>query len=628
MHLRASQIVSNKTKPLASHCSSAYDFCRSGFSNRSNSYTWRTQLFACLLCLAQPAFTLAQSTPLSNPADIAAQEQLRQLERERILKQQQETQLDVRLPTPITLPNGVTTAQADELLPTEETPCFSVTSLRLIGDESESFQWLLDHADLTLSGNEDKVIGRCLGTRGINTVVHRLQGALTQQGWVTSRILVEPQDLTSKYLQLTFLPGRVGQIRLSPDPQGMVPDRANINHAFPIKPGDILNLRALEQGLENLRRVPTVNADISITPSDLGQSNIHPTASDIVINWHQRLPLRLSLGVDDAGVRSTGKYQGTATASFDNWWALNDLFYISHTRDLGGRDSGERGLHATSAHYSVPFGYWLLSLNASKSEYRQTVAGALQSYIYSGASQNGEIKLSHLVYRDARRKSTLSIKSWIRASQNYVDDTEVQVQRRRTAGWELGFNHREYIGKSTLDLSLNQRQGTGAFGAKHAPEELFGEGTSRMRLTTTDVQFISPFRLGNQSLRYVGNLRAQWNQTPLVPQDRFLIGSRYTVRGFDGVSLLAADRGWFIRNEIALALGDSGQETYLGIDHGEVAGRSSKNLIGTRLTGAVVGLRGSYKGLSYDLFAGTPLAKPDGYKTAHVTTGFHLNWSY
>ena len=35
---------------------------------------------------------------LTNPADIAAQEQLRQQERERIQRQQQEKQPDVRLP--------------------------------------------------------------------------------------------------------------------------------------------------------------------------------------------------------------------------------------------------------------------------------------------------------------------------------------------------------------------------------------------------------------------------------------------------------------------------------------------------------------------------------------------------
>ena len=137
-------------------------------------------------------------------------------------------------------------------------------------------------------------------------------------------------------------------------------------------------------------------------------------------------------------------------------------------------------------------------------------------------------------YRNAYRKSTVSIKSWLRASQNYIDDTEVRVQRRRTAGWELGLNHREFFGTSSLDLSLNQRQGTGAFGARRAPEELFDEGTSRMLLTTTEIQLTIPFNVANQNLRYVSNVRAQWNQTLLVAQDRFLIGGRYSVRGFDG----------------------------------------------------------------------------------------------
>jgi hemolysin activation/secretion protein len=109
------------------------------------------------------------------------------------------------------------------------------------------------------------------------------------------------------------------------------------------------------------------------------------------------MPLRLSLAADDSGVRSTGKYQGTATVSYDNPFALNDLFYLSYTRDLGDRDSGKRGLHASSAHYSIPFGYWLLSFNANDSQYYQTVAGANQNIVYAGASQNGEIKLSRIL---------------------------------------------------------------------------------------------------------------------------------------------------------------------------------------------------------------------------------------
>jgi hemolysin activation/secretion protein len=439
---------------------------------------------------------------------------------------------------------------------------------------------------------------------------------------------MQPQELTTGNFQISLLPGRLGKIRLVPNAQGKIPEHVNVSTAFPLQSGDILNLYELEQGLENLRRVPTVDAELTISPNQRESTQSSSTNADVIVSWRQRMPLRLSLAADDSGISSTGKYQGTTTLSYDNPFALNDLLYASYTRALGGRDSGKRGLHASSAHYSIPFGYWLLSFNVNDSQYYQTVAGANQNIVYAGASQNGEIKLSRLVYRDAYRKSTVSIKSWLRASQNYVDDLEVRVQRRRTAGWELGLNHREFFGSSTLDIGLNQRQGTGAFGARHAPEELFDEGTSRMRFTTTDMQLTIPFKVANQSLRYVGNVRAQWNQTLLVAQDRFLIGGRYSVRGFDGINLLSADRGWLMRNEMALALGSSGHETYVGIDHGEVSGRNSKNLIGTSLTGAVWGLRGSIKGLSYDLFVGSPLSKPDGFTTSRITTGFNLNWSY
>lgn len=597
-------------------------------SHSHNLPSWLLLLLVGIFSCVLPSIPRAQSAPLTNPAAIAEQEQLRQQERERVQRQQQEVRPDVRLSTPITSTIDAQEGEDNEILPSDETPCFNIRSISLIGEASERFQWLLNHVDHTANGTEDVAISRCLGTHGFNVVLHRLQAALTQKGWVTTRVLMKPQELITGDLQISLLPGRLGQIRLAPDAQGKIPEQVNVNTAFPLQSGDILNLYELEQGLENLRRIPTVDAELTISPNQRQSAQSISTTADVIISWRQRLPLRLSLAADDSGISNTGKYQGTATVSYDNAFALNDLFYMSHTRALGGRDSGKRGLHASSAHYSIPFDYWLLSFNANDSQYYQTVAGANQNIIYSGASQTGEIKLSRLVYRDAYRKSTIAIKSWLRASQNFIDDTEVRVQRRRTAGWELGLNHREFFGSSTLDLSLNQRQGTGAFGARRAPEELFDEGTSRMRLTTTNIQLTIPFKAANQSLRYVGNVRAQWNQTLLVPQDRFLIGGRYSVRGFDGTNLLSADRGWVIRNEMAVALGSSGHETYVGIDHGAVSGRNSKNLIGTSLTGAVWGLRGSLKGLSYDLFIGTPISKPDGFNTSHITTGFNLNWSY
>ncbi len=89
-----------------------------------------------------------------------------------------------------------------------------------------------------------------------------------------------------------------------------------------------------------------------------------------------------------------------------------------------------------------------------------------------------------------------------------------------------------------------------------------------------------------------------------------------------------AERGWLLRNDLGLALGNSGQELYAGLDHGEVSGPSAEFLAGRRLTGAVLGLRGSLGAMSYDVFVGRPLEKPEGFVTSSTTAGVSLNYSF
>ena len=181
-------------------------------------------------------------------------------------------------------------------------------------------------------------------------------------------------------------------------------------------------------------------------------------------------------------------------------------------------------------------------------------------------------------------------------------------------------------------MQAEYKHGTGAFNALSAPEEAFGEGTSRFRLLTTNVNLNVPFTFkapwGAQALQYSGTVRGQWNDTPLTPQDRFSIGNRYTVRGFDGQLTLAADRGWLIRNDLSAPISHSGQAVYIGADYGEVGGQSSENLIGKYLAGTVIGLRGGFKSFQYDVFVGKPISKPKGYQTHSTTAGFSLYWSY
>ncbi|WP_237772507.1 ShlB/FhaC/HecB family hemolysin secretion/activation protein [Herbaspirillum robiniae] len=556
---------------------------------------------ALLLALAFPCTAVFSQTA-------ANQEQL-QRERERVLRQQQEQRPDVTLGAP------ASGTDAPLPFPDEEQPCRRIDSITLEGNAAGEFRFALDSVNGT-----DGAVGRCLGSKGINTVLARVQNAVIARGYTTTRILAMPQDLATGRLTLTVIPGRVRNIRFAPgaDPRGTA---AN---ALPVSRGDILNLRAIEQGLENFKRVPTAQADIQITPSE--DEGAQAGDSDLVIQYRQEFPFRLTATLDDGGSRATGKYQAGLTLAYDNWWTLNDLFYVSLNRSLD--HYGDEGSNGYTLHYSLPFGYWLFSATMSGSKYHQTVAGAFENFVYSGRSETTELKLSRIIHRDSASKTTVQAKGLLRTAYNAIDGAEIGPQQRRTTAWEGGINHRRFIGETTIDATLAYRRSLDRQGPEPASEFDLPQIATRYGLWLADASLNAPFQWGPAKLRYAGVARAQWNRGALPPQDQFSIGGRYTVRGFDGDLTLQAERGWFVRNELAVALGQSGQELYAGVDTGQVSGPSAQFLTGRRLTGAAVGLRGALYKMSYDAFLATPLARPDNFTTARVTGGFSVSWMF
>ncbi len=263
---------------------------------------------------------------------------------------------------------------------------------------------------------------------------------------------------------------------------------------FTFAEGDILNVRDIEQSLENLKRVPTAEANIEILPSSSEKAEVGD--SDLKISYSQAFPFRLNLGLDDAGSKSTGKLQTSATLSIDNIFSANDLFYTSFTHSMKqkGDDNGRRASKNLTLYYSVPFGYWQLAFSHTHHRYHQEVFGAFdKSYLYAGESDTDKLTFSYLLYRDAKRKTSLSGSLWPRQSQNYIDGSEIEVQKRRMAGWEAGFSHKEYFPTATLELSANFKRGTAARGALSAPEEDYGEGTSRPKIITASASLTKPF---------------------------------------------------------------------------------------------------------------------------------------
>lgn len=486
-----------------------------------------------------------------------------------------------------------------------ETPCFQIKQTELKGADA------LPHW-LPLQKIANGAVGHCLGAKGINLLMSTLQNRLVDHGYVTTRVLAPSQDLKSGILRLVIIPGVVRHVRLTPDSD----DYIQLYSSFPAHEGALLDLRDIEQGLENMQRLPGVQADMEIVPGE------QPGESDILITRKQDKYWRLGFSLDDSGTRSTGRYLGGITFSLDNPFSLSDLLYVSATHNFP--HYGGKGSKNYTAHYSVPFGYWQFSVTASDYDYHQTVAGAVEDYQYSGESQNLGMQLSRVLHRNGTQKTVLTYDVQARRSRNYINDTEIQVQRRQTAAWRLGLQHRHYISQATLDAGVSWQRGTRWFGAQPAPEEIFGEATALSKILQMNASFNLPFTLAEQPFSYSFRYQRQLSNTPLTPQEQFAIGNRWTVRGFDGERTLNASNGWYIRNDLAWRTPLPEQELYLGMDYGEVGGAGSEYLVGRHLAGGVVGLRGQLFSTDYDVFIGRPFSKPAGFMTSDVTVGFNL----
>lgn len=189
--------------------------------------------------------------------------------------------------------------------------------------------------------------------------------------------------------------------------------------------------------------------------------------------------------------------------------------------------------------------------------------------------------------------------------------------------------HKHYFGAAQLDLAIANRWGVSWFnGDADFTERQSDSPTMRYTLQTVDATLAAPFRIGAQPLTYIGAFRGQITRSTLYASEQLSIGNRYTVRGFDGELNLSAERGFFVRNEIDLPLGDSRQSLYAGLDVGKLYGPAVQYLQGDKLAGVALGVRGVVQGFNYDAFLGWALYKPVNFRTSSPAVGFNLVYPY
>jgi hemolysin activation/secretion protein len=567
----------------------------------------------------------------SIPPDVAK----RQLQRERQLNEYLEQKRRNQEPEVRVDPKQFTLPSTE--IPAKESPCFIIDNIDLSGEGADKFTWALDKVLFPVSTDEEvataesstvenntaedilPLLGRCYGAQGINIIMRRIQNEIIQRGFITTRVVAGPQQLSTGRLTLTLIPGRIAAIRFS---DAKHPAKT----ALAVTEGAVLNLRDIEQSLENLKSLSNVATDIQIVPSE--GENAQAGDSDLLIVWSQGRPWRILLSSDDSGTEATGVYVGNLSLAYENLFGLNDILTLGIGQEIGGADSDEAGFDSYSLGYRLPIKNWQLALAIGNYDYLQTIGGAVQTFDYSGESQTASVDVSRLVYRNSTRKITAGMNFWSRRSSNFIEDVEIQNQRRRTAGVDTGVYYREVMGSAVINGSFVYSRGLDMLGAEPAPEEsAINGGTARPTILKTSVQLSTPFKIGSQRFQYIGQWRHQQNRDRLVTPDYFSIGNRYTVRGYNGETTVSGERGWVLKNDFTIIREDGPNTMYLGLDYGRVGGVITQPDV-KWLGGGVIGWRGNLGRLSYDFSVAWPIRQAREIQDDIYITQFAFNWQF
>lgn len=529
------------------------------------------------------------------PADIANEGLRRQEQTQNKALQSLEQENSVLTPAP---------SVAKDLSLSSEAQCFDIDEVEV--SSAETFSWIEEEITQAFTG--------CIGINNIKQILGHINDSLLEKGFITSKLSLPEQNIKSGKIIFKVYTGSIEDILFS---NNSMIEKVKTGESFslPFGQGDLLNLRDLEQGTENINRLKSQQVKVKIRPGKEAGGSI------VVLNRTQdkNKALRGGVTASNAGNRSVSKTQASAYITAENLIGINGILNISANSNLE-KISSNNFSQSLSTRYNVPIGYTKLDISHSYNRFSQVVSGTTARFISSGSSHSSNLGISHIIHRNASSKTALNAGISLRNSRSYLDNVELVVQRRNTVNVNAGLSFEKAFKQGRfLELGLSVQQGVDWFGAE---DDLIEAGQGGATLRPTIFKANAGFKQSAllPGWDYSGQLNIQTTDDRILNHDKFSIGSRYTVRGFDGESVLLAESGLYLRNELQTRLESlAGSNLYLALDFGAVDGPSTELLAGETLAGAAIGLRANWQGINIDASLGTPVSKPDSFESASLT---------
>ncbi|ENG8679226.1 ShlB/FhaC/HecB family hemolysin secretion/activation protein [Enterobacter hormaechei] len=537
----------------------------------------------------------ALAAPLS-PADRNTIQQQQQQLLDENQRQREELERSAIVPRPVT-PDDAFTPQG---------PCFVIHRIELSG------------ATLLSPSAKNRLtapwINQCLDMARLTRLTDAVSDWYISRGYITSRAFLTEQDLSGGVLHLAVLEGKLQHIRL----EG-VPDRT-LKMTFPGLEGKILNLRDIEQGMEQLNRVRQRPVEIEILPGDRqGYSVVNLTATP-------EFPLSGSVSFDNSGQKSTGTGQLNGALYGNNLLGLADKWFIS-----GGRSSdfsNSKDAQNFAAGVSIPYSYGLLDYSYSWSNYLSTIDNNGYFWRSTGDTETHRLTGSWVLFRNGDIKTGVSAGITHRINRNYLDDVLLATSSRKLSSLSLGINHTQKIASGVATLNPTFTQGVPWFGAEDDSDKQGDVPKAEFRKWSLNGSFQRPLA---DKLWWLTSVYFQWSPDRLYGSERLTLGGETSVRGFKE-QYISGDNGGYWRNELNYSLltlpwvGDVG--VLAAIDGGWLKKDGLDRYASGTLWGTALGLTATNRWYSSQFTVGTPVDYPDWLAPDHLVMYYRFSVAF
>ncbi|ETS31276.1 peptide transporter [Photorhabdus temperata] len=443
-------------------------------------------------------------------------------------------------------------------------------------------------------------LSHCLTLQDINGLVRKVSNAYIERGYVTSRAGLRAQDLSTGILIITVSEGKVESISLDDETP------LSLKMAFPGIVGKTLNLRDIEQGMEQLNRLPSQQMTIDIQPGkQLGYSTV------ILKRISTRLPVSVSFGADNSGQKSTGTGQLNASMSLDNLLHFADQWSLSASRNSDFRNNHQS--RSLSSHVTVPYGYWLFSYQYAWNDSFQDIPIGSRTNRYEGDSQTHRLAVNRTLYRDGKQKLALNVGMTRRQTTNVMAGKKLSISSSTLSVINFGVNYSSVLAGGYITFNPVLSRGLSVLGATKDDPHFPDMPRSQFRKFSLSASYFIPV---TDFIYYLSSIYGQTTPDNLYASESLSLGGQYSVRGFKE-QYLTGNRGGYWRNELNWRVAELpvlGELALTGaLDTGWLQKKTGQ-IDGGNVTGTALGVSLTNRRFNQTMTLGTPLTHPDHLK--------------